>query len=350
MGVSGEASGAAPGHTAPSQIPPGHTLPSQIPPGALVVVVNPTKEAPHGELRAAIHMAALNAGLPAPVFRATTPADPGTGAAREAVRAGAIAVIVAGGDGTARGVGAGLAGSGVPLGIIPLGTGNLLARNLGLPVGNFRACLEIALQGRTQQIDVGRLTLGLSPAGRRRGRAPHRGEHVFLVICGVGFDAQMIARAPAELKLRLGWMAYFLGALGRLFSRRMTATVTLDSRRRSRPLLARTVMVANCGRLPGGLVLAPDARPDDGQLEVILLDTRGGLLGWLSLGAKVTAQRLGIRGRTDLASTITSRAARRVTIRTSRAELVQIDGELLGRANVLHARVDPGALTVRVGG
>ncbi|MDO5494790.1 MAG: diacylglycerol kinase family protein [bacterium] len=334
--------------------------------GTAVVVVNPIKTTDLPGLIATVSRAATTAGLPVPRFMETTPDDPGTGQAREALAAGASAVIAAGGDGTVRAVASALCGSGVAMGIIPLGTGNLLARNLALPLGDLGGCARIALTAPAVPLDLGWLTLdddGESSSGRADGaRQPTPGgtgagerevdpvvgrEHAFLVIAGIGFDAEMVEGADDGLKKRLGWLAYFFVALGKLFSRRMLVQVGVDGTERVEPFRARSVMVANTGSLPGGIVLAPDAAPDDGWLDVLALDTRAGLIGWTSLGVKVLAQGVGIRGRSDAVSMITSKRGRTFRVRASRPEPVQVDGEWLGRAAGFRARVDAGALRVR---
>nr|NLD40588.1 diacylglycerol kinase [Actinomycetales bacterium] len=354
--------------------------PALHPPGT-VVVLNPTKTSNLPDLVERFTSIAREVGLPSPQIVETSEKDPGTTQALAAVTARAATVIAAGGDGTVRAVAAGLASTGTPMGIVPLGTGNLLARNLDLPITDLARCIRLALTDPALPLDLGWLVLDddhspsaatAAPAGQAAegedwdgtephavghptdGTEPHAvgsGEeperHAFLVIGGIGFDADMVGGADEALKRRFGWLAYFYSALDKLSSRRMNVTVTVDGRRRVAPFRSRTVMVANCGRLPGGVVLAPSARPDDGVLDILTLDTRAGVVGWISLGVKVLAQRLGIRGRTDPVSTIASRRGREFAVRSSRPEPVQIDGEWLGRAHGFRAWVDPGALVVR---
>ena len=173
-------------------------------------------------------------------------------------------------------------------------------------------------------------------------------EHVFLVIGGMGFDAAMVSGADDELKARIGWIAYFVAGVKHLRGRKIHATVELGDSP-SAQVQARTILVANCGRLPGGVVLFPDARLDDGWLDVGAIDTRGGIIGWADLLRKVTLQGLGFR-RDPLpysTGTIDFRRAQTLTIRTDRPEPVQVDGDLLGEANVVHARVQHAGLFVR---
>lgn len=302
---------------------------------ASVVILNPTKVSDRVSFTRRLEAVARAAGHPVPLVLETTPEDSGTGMARQALEMDPATVVAAGGDGTVRAVAVALAGTGTPLGILPMGTGNLLARNLNLPLMDLTECARIALTEDPHPLDLGWLTI-------------EEDEHqAFLVIGGIGFDAEMVAGADDSMKRRFGWIAYFYAALSRLFSRPMLVRVTVDGRERSTPFRARTVMVANTGRLPGGVVLAPSARPDDGWLDILALDTRAGLLGWVSLGVKVLAQRIGIRGRSDQVSTISTRRGREFRVQTHRLESVQVDGEWLGRAQGFRAHVEAGALRVR---
>lgn len=311
--------------------------------GFVAVILNPAKVPEIENLKELFVTTAAGLGPLAVEFFETTELEPGGAQAARAVKAGASAVVAVGGDGTVRAVAAALAGSGVPLGIVPLGTGNLFARNMDLPLADLPEAVAIALSGQPDAIDVGWLRIT-----RPGSSEPERTEHAFIVIAGMGLDAKMVEGARPEIKARIGWFAYFFSAIARLFDGHMTARVSLDHRHRTAPLKARTVMIANCGKLPGGMVLVPSARPDDGQLDVVVLHTRAGLIGWISLGVKVVLQRIGIRGRTDMVSAIESRPAKVVTIQSERPEGVEIDGESLGAATAIEGRVDEGALLVRV--
>lgn len=350
------------------------TPPRETTPGAPYLIINPTKLGNADALTRLTRLHARRLGLPDPVVLTTTPDDPGTGQATRAVAEGAGVVVAVGGDGTARAVAQALAHTGVPMGIVPLGTGNLFARNLHLPIADRGAALRIALAGRTRPYDVGWLTTHhaldtkRAPASTsatdpddpaedpdvvsaaRNAAGPDEGliEELFLVIGGIGFDADMVAGAHGEMKRRVGWLAYFWAALPKLFQRRMEAMVTVDGQQRSRTFRARTVMVANCGKLPGGLVLAPSARPDDGVLDAVALDTRGGILGWAALGVRVVMQSAGLAYDANVASTISSKRGREFRVHVSRPQPVEVDGEVLGSATEVTVRVDPGALLVRV--
>ncbi len=319
--------------------------------GPLVaVVVNPSKEGAD-ELVETVKRVCEDAALPAPLFYETTVEEPGGPQARAAVAAGADVVVAAGGDGTVRAVASAMAGSDVPMAIIPVGTGNLLARNLDLPLTSVEEGMAVVLGGRDRHIDVGwaRVTetdVGLD--GEPRPDAATLGDtQMFLVIAGLGFDAAMVADADDSLKRRIGWVAYFLAGVRHLHGRRIRATVTLDDGEPATTRL-RSIMVGNCGRLPGGVTLLPDAEIDDGVLDVAAIDTRGGLAGWAQLLGEVVMQGAGLRndlpgkiGRIDHAR------ARRTVIRVESGEHAQVDGDPMGRLLELETWVDPGALLVR---
>jgi diacylglycerol kinase family enzyme len=250
----------------------------------------------------------------------------------------------------------GLVGTGVPMGLVPVGTGNLLARNLDIPVGDPLAAVRIALDGADRTIDVGWLRVlkfekdvddAVAEAADDAPDDEPR-DHIFLVIAGVGFDAAMVADADDELKAKVGWVAYFVAGIKHLHGKRLRTTVRLDDAPEE-PARVRSFLIGNCGRLPGGITLLPDAVLDDGWLDVAAIDTRGGIAGWAQLFGEVVLQGVGLRnqlpakiGRIDHAR------AREVHLTVSGGEYVQVDGDVLGEASELSARVDPGALVVRV--
>ncbi|MFI2754018.1 diacylglycerol/lipid kinase family protein [Cellulomonas sp. P22] len=327
-------------------------------PGQLVAfVANPSKP-DVADLKALILGTVAERGLPQPMWLETTVDDPGVSQAREAVRRGADVVVAVGGDGTVRAVAEGLVGTDVAMGLVPLGTGNLLARNLDLPVGDAIAALGIALTGSDRRIDVGWLRV-LQPDGENMDEVAHAaaepseanrsaGEHIFLVIAGVGFDAAMIADTDDGLKARVGWIAYFVSGIRHLHGRRLRAVVRLDDEPPA-TLRLRSLLVGNCGRLPGGITLLPDAVLDDGWLDVAAIDTRGGVAGWAQLLGEVVLQGVGVKtelpakiGRIDHAR------ARRVHVRLANGEQAQVDGDIVGLAREIEARVEPAGLVVRV--
>ncbi|MDR2454428.1 MAG: NAD(+)/NADH kinase [Bifidobacteriaceae bacterium] len=312
----------------------------------VAIVANPTKPG-YTDFKLAAHAMCQSLGLGEPLWLETTIDSPGTRQAAEAARqAGVSTVVAAGGDGTVRAVAAGLAGQGVPMGVVPLGTANLLARNLKLPLLYARDALEVALTGRRRQIDVGHLRAWDASGGLVFG------SEVFLVIAGLGFDAAMVSGTDSALKRRLGWPAYFISGFTHLADKPIKVAVTVDADTDdavARVVSARSVMFGNCGLLPAGLQLAPDADLSDGLLDLVMAETRHGLVGWAAVAAQVALHSFHIRWSPAWASgRLRYRQSEAFEVRCGSDQLVQIDGELVGRASRLRAWVDPLALTVRV--
>lgn len=291
----------------------------------LAVVVNPTKSDALDELKASVGEACRAAGWTVSWYE-TSKEDPGEGQARQAVAEGAELVCSLGGDGTVRAVASGLVGTDVPLGILPGGTGNLLARNLGLPVDDLEAALQVALTGVERQIDVGAVAWDDDP------------EQIFLVIAGMGLDARMIGEADERIKKAVGWPAYLLSGARGLFDWGFSAHITAP-RRREGSRRARAVVVGNCGQLPGGLDLMPGAQLDDGLLDLVLAAPRG-LFGWLGLLREL------ITGRGN--RSLRRLSADTAQIRLGRPILAQLDGEAVGPRTTMTVQVRPLALTVMV--
>ena len=287
------------------------------------VVLNPAKYADGGAAVRAEILAQTDAlGFEEPVFRETTPLDVGFGQARELVELGAGLVIVCGGDGTVRACADALAGTQVPLGIVPVGTGNLLARNLALPMDLWTA-VHVSLTGQDRRIDLGIVE------GQR-----------FAVMAGIGFDAAMVAGTSERLKTGMGWPAYLLSGARHLFGDIMRVTVRIDGgpelQRR-----ARLVLIGNVGRITGGIPLLPDAAPDDGLLDVVILTPRT-LLGWAHVAGRVLTRRRGT-GRP-----VERHRGKRVEVRTEKPHPRELDGDNIPDSTEFVAEIDPAALTVRV--
>ena len=328
----------------------GDTAASPPPRRVVAFVANPSKP-DVGSLKEPVLAACRATGLE-PLWIETSVEDPGVGQAREAVARGAEVVIATGGDGTVRAVAEAMVGTGVPMGLLPVGTGNLLARNLDIPVADLDEALTIALDGRDRSIDVGWLEVLEAPAPNddeaEADLAEVGSKHLFTVIGGVGFDAAMVADTNSTLKAKVGWMAYFAAGVRHLHGRRLEASIQLDDQPPVTTRL-RTLLVGNCGRLPGGITLIPDALVDDGTLDIAAIDTRGGIAGWAQLFGEVVLQGLGVKtvelpnriGRIDHTQ------CRSVTARIRGGEQAQVDGDIIGRASAIKAWVEPGALVVR---
>ncbi|WP_192627006.1 diacylglycerol kinase family protein [Microbacterium hydrocarbonoxydans] len=268
----------------------------------------------------------------------TSEDDPGRGMAAAAVDEGCDVVVAVGGDGTVRAVAEVLAGSGVALGIVPQGTGNLLARNLGVPLDDLNAALERVRDGEPRTIDIGWVEFG----GEKR---------AFTVMVGFGVDAQMLVETSDDLKDRAGWLAY-VEAMGRaLAGTEMTdITLTLDDGE-AQEVRGHTMIVGNCGMLQGGIRLLPDAVLDDGQLDLLLVSADGALQ-WLDTVRSVVWDN-GIRrvfgGVTEAVSTESTRhvAAQTVSVTLESPQQFEVDGEEVGEVSSFVASVQPGALIVR---
>lgn len=304
-------------------------------------------------LRTAVRAAEARAGWAPTRWYETAAEDRGTGAARLALDEGAGILLGAGGDGTIRAISETLRGSGVPLGIVPQGTGNILARNIGMPLGDIDEAVEAAFFGQNRPIDLGLMSIVRQPddAGNSR-----EDEHVFLVLAGMGLDARVIRATKATLKKRLGWLAYVDAGV-----RTMVKDKPLDIRysmdgSEMKPLTVYTVMIGNCGLLPGGVLLIPDASIDDGLLDVVSLRPLGPF-SWLRIWNKIGWENGVLRktrtGRRiiDLVNdtkNVTYLRAREYALSVASPEPIQLDGDDFGLAVKVRGRVDPGALIVRM--
>ncbi|MCX5402178.1 diacylglycerol kinase family protein [Streptomyces sp. NBC_00102] len=300
--------------------------------GHTVVIVNPTVTGP--AVRDSLRLVLAQHGRGEPVFAETTADDPGAGQAAQAVREGAGLVVVCGGDGTVRTVADALAGTGVALAVVPCGTGNLLARHLGLPLDPAKA-LHTALTGTRQRLDLGRLEGDGFPATH------------FTAMSGAGLDAAMLEHTSSRAKSAVGWPAYVLAGLRELRSPRTRLTVSLDGG----PVLHRSVrmvLLANIGTVQGGAALVPAARPDDGLLDLALYDPRGPA-GWLrALGVLLRPSSATGRAGARDGGPVEFLTFRRAELRFASPQPREMDGDPVGAGLRLTAEVVPGALTVLV--
>lgn len=308
----------------------------------LTVVVNPTKVDDLDAAQALLAHVCRLGGWHEPTWVETTEDETGERQSREAAAAGADVVASLGGDGTVRAVAAGLVGTDVALGLLPAGTGNLLARNLGLPVDSLERAAEAMVSGSERRIDVGLVRTGDDQLEVTRGHERADDEEVFLVMTGLGLDGEVMAGTNEKIKGVLGWPAYAIAAAKRLGGRGFVAKVDGARSEGAVARRCRTVLVGNCGTLQGGVELMPDARPDDGILDLVVVAPRG-FFGWFSvLGAVATRGRIGHRRLDRLRSTAFSIVAERPVE-------AEIDGDPIGEQEVLAIRVLPDALMVRSG-
>jgi len=297
------------------------------------VVINSSLARDLSRFRRRCHEAAAAGGWE-PSFLPTTLDDRGVGLARGAVAGGAAMVVAAGGDGTVRACAQALAGTQVPLAIVPLGTANLAARALGIPA-RIGGSLATAFGGQERRIDLA--VADVAPGGAARAGA---GELTFAAMAGIGLDAEVVAATPRLLKRRAGWLAYGAAGIAHLPGRGERFTVRLDD---DEPLArqARCVVVGNAGLLPGGFTLLPRARLDDGLLDVGIL-APAGPAGWV----RVARQVLSGGGRDG--RQLERHQARRVEIRTDTELPRQVDGEVITPGRSLTVTLLRRALTVRV--
>jgi len=290
------------------------------------IVINSTLARDVGRFRRRCREAAAARGWE-PSFLETTLDDRGLGLTRAAVAAGARMVVAAGGDGTVRACAQALAGTPVPLAIVPLGTANLAARALGIP-SRVGGSLATAFGGHERRID-------LAVAG-----AGGTGELTFAAMAGIGLDAEVVAATPRVLKRRVGWLAYAAAGIAHLPGRGERFSVRLDD---GEPLArwARCVVVGNAGLLPGGFTLLPQARLDDGLLDVGIL-AAAGTAGWLRVAHRVLTR----SGRDG--PQLERHQARRVEICAETELPREVDGEVITPGRSLTVTLLRHALTVRV--
>jgi diacylglycerol kinase family enzyme len=204
----------------------------------------------------------------------------------------------------------------VPMAILPAGTGNLLARNLDLPLNDEKASLRIGISGTTRAIDVGVVE-----------------DRKFVVMAGLGFDAAIMRDAPEGLKKAVGWPAYVVSAGKHLRGRGIRVAITVRR--------VRSVVVGNVGKLQAGIPLLPDAAPDDGLLDVVVIAPRN-VIDWGRLAGRVVR-------RADVPDRKMERhRGTHVLVESSRAQPRQLDGDVIEDSRTMDITIEPKALKVRV--
>src|SRR4051794_1425675 len=285
-----------------------------------VVIRNPTKSDDPETLEAEVNSLLVASGLPPARWVDTTADDPGFGQTKQALADGADLILACGGDGTVRACVSALLGTEVPLALLPLGTGNLLARNLDVP-RTFGEAIKLIAAGDRRVIDVGELD----------------GE-IFAVMGGAGFDAQMFDYTSDRLKSRIGWGAYVVaGARALRAARSGDVLLTLDGV--VIPTRGVGVLIGNVGTLTGGLALLPQARPDDRLLDIAVL-TATSPTHWLGLVWHV------VTGKRPQPWQLEHHTAAKVEVRFESDLPVELDGDVIGSRRGFTARVRPASVTV----
>ena len=305
------------------------TANSSTSPQRAAIIVNPAKPVDI-DVRGLVAKHCVENGWGEPLWFETTKEDPGVGQAKEALAQGADIVIAAGGDGTVRCVAEVLSGGDVPMGLLPLGTGNLLARNLGMDVTDYDGAMAGALIGTERKFDV----------VRARRSDPDK-EQLFLVMAGVGYDATIMADTNEDLKDKVGWLAYVDAGIRNLPGKPVRATVVVDGKAVVHRGV-RSVMVGNCGKVQGNLEIFPDAKVDDGLLDIAVLAPHHGKLGWLSVVAGIIG-----RGR-NKDTAVEYFQGKSVEITLEHNDDYQLDGDHEGEGKHVLMTVDPAAITLRM--
>ena len=288
------------------------------PVGTVAVVAHRRKNLGGGldELRAAL----LGAGVEQLLWYEVPKSRKAPKKVRKALDRGVELVFVWGGDGMVQRCADTLAGTRVPMAVLPAGTANLFAGNLGIPE-DLTEAVRIGLHGRRRRLDLGRLN----------------GEH-FAVMAGAGFDRELIRAADREMKGRLGRLAYVWTGLRHVRGELTRTRVTVDGHIWFEGE-ASCVLFGNVGTITGGIPAFDDARPDDGALE-IGVSTASGAVDWARTLGRMAA------GRSEDSKFVRITRGRKVKVRFAEPKTYELDGGARGRIKRLKVRSVPAALTV----
>jgi diacylglycerol kinase (ATP) len=289
------------------------------------VIYNPTKVS--DKFRALVEEGLQRNGWSKTLWLETSADDPGRAMTRQAVAEQVDLVIGAGGDGTIRYVADGLAHTGIPMGLVPAGTGNLLARNLDLPLEEVEA-VEVALSGQVRLIDLVRITVDDRPQ-----------EH-FAVMAGIGIDAMIMDETNEDLKDKVGSAAYFIAAAKALGRLPVRLKVQLDNNRPVRRH-AMLCVIGNVGTLRGNLSLIPGASPEDGLLDLYIASPHR-FRHWVKVALRLITRRAKKDDQVD------QHMGKTVRIVIEGKDNYQLDGDVVGESTTLFAEIQPGALAICV--
>jgi YegS/Rv2252/BmrU family lipid kinase len=242
--------------------------------------------------------------------------------ARRAAKRGAEVMFVWGGDGSVQRCLDAVAGTDTAVAILPAGTANLLATNLGIP-DDLTEAVRIGLHGERHRMDTGWVN----------------GEH-FAVMAGAGFDARMIAGADRGLKDRLGRAAYVYAAVRALKARRARATVEVDGERFFKGRVS-CVLAGNVGEIIGGVKAFPRARPDDGLLELAVVTAKNAA-DWTRAFGRLAF------GKPEQSPFIEVTRGSRIKIRFDRKVPYELDGGARPARRELRIKARPGSVTICV--
>jgi len=240
----------------------------------------------------------------------------------QAIKLGADLIFVWGGDGSVQRCIDAAVGSPVTLAIIPAGTANLLANNLGIPI-DLEQAVEVGLNGNNHTIDVGKIN----------------GEH-FAVMAGIGLDALMIRDADSGMKDHFGRAAYIWTGARHIRSNPVRTTVRIDGHTWFDDK-ASCVLIANVGSIGAGVTAFDHASTDDGKLDVAVM-TANGAWQWLR-----TLTRASI-GHAEKSPLVQMTQATKITVETRKRLPYELDGGARPKTNKLRVHVVPHAVTIRV--
>lgn len=295
----------------------------------VAIIINPSKFDDIDAVKTTVADFASSVGWDAPAWFETSKDDPGVGATQSALEGSPDLVCAMGGDGTVRAIAGELRGTGIPYGLLPSGTGNLLARNLGIPVDSLSGALEIAFLGQTRPIDVGLATFDDGV------------ERPFVVMGGVGLDAHIMNSTDDELKKKVGWGAYVAAMGPSLLKGGFTATLTTDGADEQTLKKSLMLLACNCSSVIGGIEIATGAKLDDGQLDLVVLQPNlvAGLVG--------VAIDVASGNRNGLAS-LKQFAGQEFSFTLDTPVLSELDGDPIVETSSGHFAVDRDALLVRL--
>ncbi|WP_368680548.1 YegS/Rv2252/BmrU family lipid kinase (plasmid) [Rhodococcus opacus] len=244
-----------------------------------------------------------------------------------AMREGAELLLIWGGDGTVQRcldalMSEGSADRRIAVGILPAGTANLLATNLGIPI-DLDGALEVALHGDQKDLDVGTFN----------------GEH-FAVMAGVGFDALLIRDADSVMKDRFGRLAYLWTGARATRARLVRAHIAIDGDDWFDGKVS-CVLVANVGTVTGGLTAFPGAVPDDGRFDVGVV-TAVGMWDWIKVFLRL------LLGQVHSSPLVRTTTARHIDVRLDSKLRYELDGGDRKKTTRMNVQVKPRALTLRV--
>ncbi len=302
------------------------------------------------KLSAAVNLTLLPLGWEPTLWLPTSATERGGPQALRAIAQNATHILVGGGDGTVREVVEAITLNGlsdrVTLGILPAGTGNVLARNLSIDLSDLTTAVKRGLVGNRHPIDLGLARIIFEDGARA--------EKVFSVMAGVGLDAKIMQKTDPKLKRAIGWVAYVEGglrALPTLFERML---VSVDNRE-PRRLKVVSLIIGNAGWLPGRITLMPDASLDDGLLDVAAVGPRR-FWNWIDFWGRVTwinslRENRQLRHLIDATAdvkTLENLNGKKIRVTPDNPVFIQLDGDPMGVVLEVEFEVQPRAVTIRL--